>query len=165
MNKQELENKLNEMLVGKSAYDMFKLSDYLKKHISDLGINNEQGEWKCNLCAYIISLVYKTFGVVSFDIKRAKHSEFRWVVKQVVINDETFVDLDTKLAYIHNHYKKEIERFDEWNLYATKMGDLKDLLKLVKQTYKDKTKLDLLHLLHDLQYHYWLVDEALESEK
>lgn len=163
MNREELQTKLNEMLVGKSAYNMYQLSNYVEKHIVDLGIDNTQGEWKCRLNAYTISLVYKSYVAVSFDIKRKQDSEFGWLVRQVVVEDD-FVDFDTKLASIHEYYEKQVARFDEWNLNYSNMNDLKDLLKLVKKQYKDKTKLDLFRLLHDLQYHYWLVDEALESE-
>lgn len=161
MNRIELQNKLNEMLVGKSAYAMYKLGDYVKDHISELGIDNTQGEWRTNLNAYTISLVYKTYVVVSFDIKREKHDKFNWAVKQVVVEDN-FVDLKTRLEEIHNFYKRDIERYNDWNLYSSSLGDLKELLTLIKNTNKGKTKLELRKLINDLSRDYWLVDELLE---
>ena len=163
MNRNELTQKLNEMLVGKSAYSMYKLSDYVQAHLGELGIDNAQGEWRCGLNAYTIQIIYKTWVVVSCEIKRAKHKEFVWVVRQVVV-DDYFVDFETRLSEIHKKYKDQIERFDEWNINYSKMSELKDMLKMIRNVYKDKTKLDILRLAHDLQYHYWLIDEALESE-
>lgn len=163
MNREELSKTLNEMLVGKSAYNMFKLSDYVLEHITDLGIDNTQGEWGVRLNAYTITIVYKTYGVVSFDIKRQAHSDYRWVVKQVIV-DENFTDFDTKLAYIHDKYKEAIKDYDRWNMKYSKFGDLEDCLRVIKRYYADKTKLDIKRLIHDLAQDYWLVDEALESE-
>lgn len=164
INKQELQNKLNEMLVGKSAYSMYKLGDYVKDHINELGIDNAQGEWRTNINAYTISLVYKTYIVASFDIKREKHEKFNWAVKQVVVEDN-FIDLKTRLEQIHNFYKRDIERHNEWNFYSSSLGDLKELLTLIKNANKGKTKLELRELISDLSRDYWLVDELLESEK
>ena len=163
MNKQELSKRLNEMLVGKSAYSMYKLCDYVRDHITDLGIDNTQGEWGVILNAYTLTLVYKNYGFVSFDIKRQAHNDYRWVVKQVVVEDD-FTDYETKMTYIHNRHQKAIKDYDKWNMKYSKFEDLQDLLRLIKRYYGDKTKLDIKNLVHDLSSDYWLVDEVLESE-
>lgn len=163
MNKQELETKLNELLVGKSAYDMYKLCRFLEEHLNDLGFDNTQGEFGTRLNAYTLIITYKSWVLVRFDIKRQKHDNFGWVVKQVIVDDD-FVDLDTALSGIHARYKKDIDNFDKWNINYSSLGELKDLLRLIKTNFKGKNKLNIHRLARDLAQHYWLVDEALESE-
>lgn len=163
MNKEDLTKKLNEMLVGKSAYNMYKLCDYVRDHITDLGIDNTQGEYGVRLGNHTITIAYKTYSFVSFDIKRQAHNEYRWVVKQVIV-DENFIDLETRLAYIHNRYKEEIKNYNRLGFRPSNLEELKDCLKVIKQKFTDKTKLDIKLFLYDLINSYWLVDEALESE-
>lgn len=163
MNKQELSSKLNEMLVGKSAYHMYELCNYVRDHIAELDIDNTQGEWGVRLSAYTITLTYKNFRVVDFDIKRQSHTDYRWVVKQVVVDDD-FTDIETALANVHEQYQERIKNFNRWGIKYSNLGDLEDCLRLIKRYYADKTKLDIKQLIVDLSSDYWLVDEALESE-
>ena len=164
MNKQELQEKLNELLVGKGAYYNASLCKVINEHLSDLEIDNTQGDYSTYYDNYTFAISWKQRRLVRFDVKRKRDKTHGWVVKQVIVKDD-FVDYETSMKRIRESYGKDIARFDEWRYTDNKLETMKEALKSVRAFAKTLTKSEEMCLISDLARHYWLVDEALESEK
>jgi hypothetical protein len=164
MKKKELQEKLNELLVGKSAYYNASLCKVINEHLSDLEIDNTQGDYFTCYDNYTFTISWKQKRLVSFDVKRKRDETHEWVVKQVIVEDD-FVDYETSMKRIRESYGKDIARFNEWRYNDNTLETLKETLKSVRVFSKTLTKNEEMRLISDLARHYWLVDEALESEK
>ena len=162
--KDELQSELNKLLVGKSAYDIYKLASIVAEHFADLGIDNTQGEFATRIDTYTISITYKRKRLVSFDIKRKHDNTYGWLVRQVIVDDD-FVDYKTSMRAIKERFMKEIANFDEYGFYSFSLSDLHRLLQSIKLCFGGKPKDKLYDLIRQLERDYWLVDELLESEK
>ncbi len=165
MNRQDLQNKLNELLVGKSAYNFYKLTELVREHFSDLEIDNSQGEYGTRINAYTITITYKDRGLVSFEVKRRADTHYVWCVKSVIIKDENFVDYETNIKKIKERLKKEAN--DEWrySFHGNDLATLKHALRVFRACGNAMTKREVYDLIRDLEANYWVVDEALESEE
>lgn len=162
MNRNELTQKLNEMLVGKSAYNVYGLCNFIRDNLCKLDIDNTQGEYGVRLNAYTIAIIYKNYRLVEFDIKRKQDKTHYWVVKQVIV-ENSFVDYETSIKRIKANYEREITRFKEWHLFSNDLDTLKNALSFIREHTPRLTKGEQQKLLCDLTNDYWLVDEALES--
>lgn len=173
MNKQELQNKLNEMLVGKSSVCNTLVADYVREHLEDLGIDNSQGEYGVRYDNYTFTIVWRQRGLVSFKALRTREKEKGWIVKQVIVEDE-FVDLETSKQRVLDSYKLDIKRYDDdsdfYRFYYKNYNDLETLKKAMKfinehpEVFGDnrsKTR----SLIEDLGDDYWLIITALELDE
>lgn len=165
MNRQELQETLNKMLVGEGCYSMYHLCDFIEINFDKLHIDNKQGVWGVRLNAYTITIVYKRRAVVSFEIKRKKDKERVWVIKEVVVEDN-FVDMETSIAKVKERFVKENEEDDSWHfsMSGNKLSDMKPLMLKIRELYPNKTKRELYTLISDFKDSFWNVDEAVESE-
>ena len=165
MNRNELEARLNKALVGKSAYNMYKLCD-LVRELATSWFDDKQGVIGTRLNAYTIALTYKNRTIVWFTIKRKKDNNLGWVVKEVIIDDDNFVDTDRAIGEIKLRFKNENASENwRWELWGIKLTDLTDLLTIIKQHYPNKTLSELKSMVEHLNDMFWNVDEELESEE
>ena len=165
MNRNDLTKKLNELLQGESAYYNATLCDFINKHLSDLGIDNTQGDYYTRYDNYTFTIMWKQRRLVSFEAKRKRDETHNWVVKEVVVEDD-FIDYETSRQRIKQLYKKDIEDFNtRWNAFNLDLGILKDTLRVIRTHAKTMSKEEQKRLIRDLEHDYWLVDEALESEE
>ena len=165
MNRNDLTKKLNKMLVGKSAYNIWKLNEFIGDNLKELEINDKQGEYAITYSGYTITINYKRKELVSFTIKRKQDSKFGWVVKEVVVDDD-FIDYYHAHKKIKERFLSDLNKFDDnyATLYGSTMKELVAMLKQIKTLRVNKNKEQIREAIYDLYSNYWLVDEALESE-
>ncbi len=165
MNRQELQERLNELLKGKGATYNATLCDYIYKNLDELFIDNTEGVWGVMYDNYTFTIVYKNMRFVSFEVKRQAGIEYRWIVKEVVV-DIDFVNYTKSLEKIKEKYKEQAKRFDSerYDRNAFRFDDLKETLRTIKGLKQRLTKGEIQRLIKELDWYYWLVDEALESE-
>ena len=165
MNRNELTKKLNDLLVGESAYYNAHVCDFIYKHLGDLGLDNTQGDYFVRYDNYTFTIMWKQRCLVSLNVKRKQDNKHGFIVKEVIVEDE-FVDYETSHARIKESYKRDIARLDDWcYLENNNLETLKETLRIIRTQNQKLTKVEQLRLIEDLGRCFWLVDEALESEE
>lgn len=162
MNRQNLEQKLNNILVGESTYNMYALCNHILKNLNELAIDNSQGLFGTRVNQYTITITYKGYRLVSFDIKRKKDDVHGFVVKQVIISDEEFVDYESRITEINSLILKRNQE-KEYYFSQSNIGELADLLKTIKEKYPHKTFGEIKNMVQDLHTYFWNI--LTESEK
>lgn len=161
MDRQNLEQKLNNILVGESTYNMYALCNHILKNLNELAIDNSQGLFGTRLNQYTITITYKGYRLVSFDIKRKKDDVHGFVVKQVIISDEEFVDYESRIVEINARILKNNKQH-YWFIDNLNLDELVGLLKHIQKQYPQKTLGEIKAMVNNLHTNFWNI--LTESE-
>ena len=160
MNRQELQEKLNALLVGNSAYYNYEICAHIEHKLGEW-FNDKNGYYSIGCNNYTFTIYYKRRGLVRFDIKRQRNDQYGWICKAVEIESD-FTDTDTEIKAIKERLQKE--NSEEWRWYSfTTLESMTDLLKVIKQACPDKTDGELKRLITELGNYYWNVEENLDE--
>ena len=165
MNRAELQEKLNALLVGESTYNIFHLADMVKNKIGEW-FDNSKGYFNgVGVSGYTLRIRYKGRTLVLFDIKRKKIGD-TFVVKEVVISDD-FIDAETSIKEIEDKLKKTAndKREDDTikNIWGCDIKELATMLTAIKKQFSNKNATELLKVISALEQNYWLIEEATEQ--
>ena len=165
MNKQELQDKLNALLVGQSTYNMYDLCRKVESKFDEWFDNSKGYFTGVGLSGYSMWIRYKDRGFATFEIKRKKVDNI-YVVKEVIVSDN-FVDTETSIRAIKERLKKEMSDKQERDWFSTINGfDINlcvKMLSVLKEQFGDKKAKELLIMLKTLTNYYWVVEEAISD--
>lgn len=162
MKKNDLQAKLNELLIGMSCYNMYQVCDKVIKNLGNW-FDDYQGKYYARLDYYTITITYKGRGILSFNVKRKKDAEGNHVIKQVAIVDD-FIDTEELVSKVREMFKKENK--DDWRWQGgEELSTLTEILAMVKEKYPTMTDKDLRRAMRTLSDYYWNVEENLNESK
>ena len=155
MERQELEKRLNDLLVGQSAYNMWTLCHLVEENAKKW-LCDSQGFIGTRLSGYDITIVYMCRRLVSFTIKRKKDAVHGWVVKDVVLIDEGFKSTEERIEQVVDCLKKENSDLYYVNgVMRDNLKDMTELLRVAKETFKDKPLCEIKDIVEYLGNNFW----------
>lgn len=166
MNRKELQEKLNALLVGESTYNMYNLCDKVKDKLNEW-FDNSNGYFNgVGLSGYTMWIRYKDRGFATFEIKRKKVDNI-FVVKEVIV-DNSFVDTETSIRAIKEHLKVSATNKRERELFNAinncNIDLCVEMLSALKKQFSDKNAQELERMISALQRNYWVVEEETCNE-
>lgn len=159
MNRQELQAKLNTLLLGKNADSIYRICNIVEAEAIKW-FRDSQGYIGIRLNNHTITITYKDRRIVSFIIKRSKVLNGGWVVNQVVM-DENFIDTETSINAIRERFKKENENLLDEDITSPTIRDITEFLRDIKRLYPYKTAGEIKDYLYALHQRFWNAEENL----
>ena len=162
MNKEELQTKLNNLLIGFNTFSMPMLSNFVKEKLYEW-FDNSQEYYSTRYSGFAITITYKERKVVEFKLKR-KQVNNEHIVDKVII-EEDFTDTETRIELIKNKLVEELK--DDWRFAYCKVkkSNLKDCLQLVRRYFGDMKASEIKSMLYCLSQDFWNFEEQLCKEK
>lgn len=162
MKKNDLQAKLNELLIGTSAYNMYQVCDKVAKNLGSW-FDDYQGKYYTRLDYYTITITYKGRGILSFTVIRKKDVDGNYIIKRAEINDD-FIDTEELVSKVREKFKEENK--DDWRWQGDEdLSTLTEMLALIKEKYPTMTDKDIRRAIRSLSDYYWNVEENLNESK
>ena len=158
MNKAELEQKLNEALVGKEIMYNMDLIKMVKPFLNE-NFDNSQGYYNLRINNYTITITYKSMRVVDFKVAKVKVGS-RYAVKGVSV-EEDFIDIESEIKKIHDTFSEWAN--EDWRYGFSKTDNYEKLSKYFKALKKVDPSVkmsDLQVIIWSLHHHFWTLEDT-----
>lgn len=166
--RQELQEKLNALLLNTSACYNYDISEKVRKQL-DEWFNNSQCYFSMRCENYTFTICYKNVSMIIFDVKKKADPVHKWIIKDIIIKDD-FIDTETSIKAVKQRLaewrEKRYEQEKEgWGDVSYSFDELTELLKVAKEHFPNKSNNDLNNMFYALNFRYYQHEEALcESE-